>query len=67
MRYSKKQVNELSATHPPGEVTDNISEDLPVVIEAGQIFGDKREVGIRFEGQMYRLRITRNGKLILNK
>jgi hemin uptake protein HemP len=32
-----------------------------------ELFGGRREVLIDHEGQVYRLRITRNGKLIMNK
>jgi hemin uptake protein HemP len=38
-----------------------------VVIPAEQIFGDRREVWIEHNGERYRLRITRRGKLILQK
>jgi hemin uptake protein HemP len=38
-----------------------------VVIPAEQIFGERREVWIEHNGERYRLRITRRGKLILQK
>jgi hemin uptake protein HemP len=37
------------------------------VFDASGLFGSHKEIGIRHEGQLYRLRITRHGKLILNK
>jgi len=37
------------------------------VVEARELFGDETEVGIVHNGSMYRLRVTRGGKLILNK
>ena len=37
------------------------------VIPAEHIFGDKREVWIELNGERYRLRITRRGRLILQK
>lgn len=37
------------------------------ILNAKDIFGDFREVVIVFEGARYRLRITRNNKLILQK
>jgi hemin uptake protein HemP len=37
------------------------------VIESGDLFAERNEVQIRHEGQVYRLRVTKNGKLILNK
>lgn len=36
-------------------------------IEARTLFNGQREVAIRFRDQVYRLRITRNDKLILTK
>lgn len=37
------------------------------VIEAKELFENESEVGIIHDGSMYRLRVTRSGKLILNK
>jgi hemin uptake protein HemP len=37
------------------------------VFDSRALFGDRKEIGIRHEGQIYRLRKTRHGKLILNK
>lgn len=37
------------------------------IIDARTLFGSAREVGIEHEGAIYRLKITRQGKLILNK
>ncbi len=39
----------------------------PRLLESSQLFGRNNEVMIRHEGSIYRLRITRNGKLIMNK
>lgn len=39
---------------------------LPVV-QAEQLFGDNREIVIELDGERYKLRITRRGKLILQK
>ena len=33
----------------------------------GQLFGSANEIAIVHQGQTYRLRITRQGKLVLNK
>lgn len=38
-----------------------------VVVDSQALFGERKEIGIRHEGQLYRLRKTRHGKLILNK
>lgn len=37
------------------------------VIDSAQLLADRKEVQIRHGGEIYRLRVTRNGKLILNK
>ena len=39
----------------------------PPEIEARTLFNGQREVNILFRGEIYRLRITRNEKLILTK
>ncbi len=36
-------------------------------IAAQDLFRGQREIAIRFRGEVYRLRITRNDKLILTK
>lgn len=40
---------------------------LPRHVSAIELFGDAREVILEHDGQLYRLRITANGKLILTK
>lgn len=37
------------------------------VVDSRQLFGQTQEIGIMHEGALYRLKITRQGKLILNK
>jgi hemin uptake protein HemP len=37
------------------------------VVDSRALFGGEHEVGIVHAGETYRLRITRQGKLILNK
>ena len=39
----------------------------PPQVEARALFNGQREIAIRFRDQIYRLRITRNDKLILTK
>ena len=39
----------------------------PGVIDSSRLFAGANEVRILHDGQLYRLRVTRNGKLILNK
>ena len=36
-------------------------------VPAVELFGDRREVFIEHSGEIYTLRLTRKGKLILNK
>lgn len=43
------------------------AEELPRVLDAEELFAGKREVWIELDGVRYRLRITRRGKLILQK
>ena len=38
-----------------------------VVLDAAQLFGGARELSLMYGNEEYRLRITRNGKLILTK
>ena len=46
---------------------DGANEGEFAIIEASTLFGRSREIGISHEGALYRLKITRQGKLILNK
>ena len=38
-----------------------------IVIDSANLFAGRKEIRIRHDGELYRLLITRNGKLILNK
>jgi hemin uptake protein HemP len=57
--------------HPPP--ADRASPDtrslpsVPQTIAAARLFNGQTEVFIEHDGQTWRLRITRNGKLILTK
>jgi hemin uptake protein HemP len=57
-----------AATPPPAGNArrDTIPPDAPVV-DASTLFGRHRQVVIGHNGWRYVLRITRHGKLILNK
>jgi hemin uptake protein HemP len=46
---------------------ENAPSDAPPVVDARHLFGGRREVWIEHDGVRYRLRITRRGKLILQK
>lgn len=37
------------------------------IIESRDLFGKRKEVAIEHDGAIYRLKITKQGKLILNK
>jgi hemin uptake protein HemP len=37
------------------------------IIESRALFGERKEVAIEHDGAIYRLKITKQGKLILNK
>ena len=37
------------------------------VVDTRKLFGDSREICIEHQGERYRLRITRKGRLILSK
>ena len=54
-----------------GEQTDKIARsdenERLEPVDAGELFQGQREIAIRFRGNTYRLRITRNDKLILTK
>lgn len=56
-----------SGSEPRDDPPDAGGDATPEVIPAEHIFGDRREVWIEFNGERYRLRITRRGKLILQK
>ncbi len=43
------------------------SNPLAPVVQAKELFGEGREVVIEHDGERYKLRITRRGKLILQK
>jgi hemin uptake protein HemP len=45
----------------------NHNDSKPKVYESPQLFRGDKEIQINHEGELYRIRITRNGKLIMNK
>ena len=53
-------------SEPDDERKDEPPEPTRVV-RAEELFGERREVWIELDGVRYRLRITRRGKLILQK
>ena len=51
----------------PAESTGSPQHDSAAVIDAARLFGAAKEIQIELDGVRYRLRITRRGKLILQK
>ncbi len=60
-----KKPSDASADHPD-EGADEPQGNVRIV-PAQEIFQGEREVCIEHEGEIYRLRITRRNKLILQK
>ncbi|HEY9102594.1 hemin uptake protein HemP [Chitinimonas sp.] len=56
-------MNMQTSPTPPQAAPAN----LPAVVEASTLMGKHSEIAIRHRGEIYRLRVTRNGKLILTK
>ena len=53
---------------PPEDKRDEASARPPTrVISSETLFRGAHEIGIEHDGALYRLKITRQGKLILNK
>ena len=57
-KENDKRLDDARAKNPKGENG---------VLDSAQLFAEGNEVTIRHEGQLYRLRLTKNRKLILNK
>jgi hemin uptake protein HemP len=51
----------------PDERDEPQADDGEKVVRAEELFGERREIWIELDGVRYRLRITRRGKLILQK
>ena len=58
-------MNERKKTPP--EYAPETPDEEPRVIDSRDILGDQVEIMIRHGEETYRLRVTRNGKLILFK
>jgi hemin uptake protein HemP len=57
----------MSERQPEEEKPDPDGAEQPKVVRAEELFGKEREIWIELDGVRYRLRITRRGKLILQK
>lgn len=51
----------------PDERDEPSADNGKKVVRAEELFGERREIWIELDGVRYRLRITRRGKLILQK
>ena len=51
----------------PSPVQDGAETESPPFYESGDLLQGAKEIVIRHHGECYRLRLTRNNKLILNK
>lgn len=49
------------------ETSDDKAAAVPVVLDTGDLFGAAREINLSHRGEIYRLRITAQQKLILTK
>jgi hemin uptake protein HemP len=57
----------MNDDRPENEAAPNADQAPVRIVRAEDLFGDDREVWIELDGVRYRLRITRRGKLILQK
>jgi hemin uptake protein HemP len=56
----------LSSSEDCETLTVN-SDSENCILDSKSLFGSKKLISIQHEGSVYKLRITRRGKLILNK
>lgn len=70
MNNTKRQPDharsDFPARVPVQAIEASIAPQTPV-FDSKQLFGTSNEIGLVHEGTFYRLKITRQGKLILNK
>jgi hemin uptake protein HemP len=64
--YNHPSFRKTSAA-PVQEVVHRPIDRMARVVTSESLFRGSQEIGIEHEGSMYRLKITRQGKLILNK
>lgn len=57
----------MSSSHAPDGKRAGATRKAPAAVCAERLFGAEQELRIHYLGQEYRLRKTRNGKLILTK
>lgn len=57
----------MTENDPIHKPEDRAEPTVEVLIRSAELFGKRREIVIEHDGERYRLRITRRGKLILQK
>ena len=57
----------LATENRPTKAPPPAKPQGPALLESKMLFRQGQEVVIRHQGELYRLRCTRNGKLILTK
>jgi hemin uptake protein HemP len=60
-------VRAMNRNEPDDDVAELLPKESEKVVRAEELFGTLREIWIELDGVRYRLRITRRGKLILQK
>lgn len=58
---------EMTTRYEPASPPERSLPGPQHVFTTAELFGEANEIGILHEGATYRLRITRQGKLVLNK
>lgn len=67
LRFNHPPFRRLSASDTRPEHAPRPLDRMTRVVTSESLFRGTHEIGIEHEGSMYRLKITRQGKLILNK
>lgn len=57
----------MSEMEPPASSSNEGQSQQPVVLDVRELLRGQREILIEHEGEVYRLRLTRRNKLILQK
>lgn len=66
-RPAGNSTSDQSGSHKTAPAPKSVTPSGNPVYSSQNLFGSTNEIGIEHEGFFYRLRITRQGKLILNK
>jgi hemin uptake protein HemP len=63
----------MTRSAPPSQVpqaapaSQSAAAQTPPALDSSQLLGGRKQVAINHGGELYSLRLTRNGKLILTK